>query len=147
MSQTPASAQPQGEPRWFVVLVFALMLVGLQLAAGPKVRLSEWRVRQQSNHGLMEAKAWRAGRLDLPIDAKRPEIGAQRPRDTAYHQGKVYNVFPPLFTFLAYAALALQDLQGLGGAAAEEFYAPWYVAVVAGPLLLLGFWAFRAATG
>ena len=135
------------EPRWRVVLVFVLLLAGLYLTAGPLVRLSRWHVPPQTNHGLMEARAWRGGRLDIPATGPRPESGQARPRDTAYRDGKVYNVFPPLFSFLSCAALTLQSAQGMTGADATGFYAPWYVALAALPLPVLGFWAFRAATG
>ncbi len=121
------------------------MLVGLHLGAGPVVRLSEWRVDPLVNHGWMEAEAWSAGRLDIPPRGANPETGHDRPRDTACFDGRVYNVFPPLFTFLSYAARTLQSAQN--GADAVEFFPPWYVGLVALPIPLLGFWAFRVATG
>lgn len=142
-----AAESKSKEPQWKILLVFCLLLVGLQLAAGPKVRLSEWEVAHKSNHGLLEAKAWRAGRLHLVPTKPDPQVGRGRPRDTAYRDGKVYNVFPPLFTFISTGVLALQDMQGITGAEAEKFYAPWYVMLVALPLPVVGFWAFRNATG
>ena len=135
------------EPQWRIALVFLLLVVGLYLAAGPLVRLSQWRVDPDASHGLKEARAWREGRLDIPPTGPDPALGSGRPRDSAYREGKVYNVFPPLFTFLSYGALTLQSLQGMTGADACEFYAPWYIAIVALPLPLVGFWAFRRATG
>ncbi len=171
MGDSPDRCRPPSEPRWQVALVFLLLIVGLQLASGPRVRLSEWTTspmvtprdlagRGQSdedigvrgsgfgeNHGLLEARAWRDGRLDLQPTGPDPRLGVNRPRDTAYHDGKVYNVFPPLFTFLSCVALWLQELQGLVGREATVFYAPWYVALVALPLPIVGFWAFCSAGG
>lgn len=145
ISQPPPSPGTE-EPQWRIVMVFVLMTIGLYLVAGPLVQLSQWQVQPES-HGLMEGVAWREGRLDIPPTGPDPAVGIFRSRDTAYRDGKVYNVFPPLFTFLSYGALALQSLQNITGAAAREFYAPWYIAIVALPLPLVGFWAFRRATG
>lgn len=171
MDESPDPRHPSSEPRWQVVLVFIFMLVGLQLVAGPRLRLSEWTTSPlvggrdlvgssaadeaifgqgpglAENHGMLEARAWRKGRLDLSPTGPDPRLGLNRPRDTAYHDGKVYNVFPPLFTLLSRVALWLQDLQGLVGRDATVFYAPWYVALVALPLPIVGFWAFRTASG
>ncbi len=147
MGSAPARTDRIPEPQWRVALVFFLMLAGLYLAAGPRLKLSEWRVRPEKSHALVEAQAWRAGRLDMPPTGPQPELGSSRPRDTAYRNGKVYNVFPPLFSFLSYAALSLQAAQGLTGGDATEFYAPWYIGLVMLPLPLLGFWAFRTVTG
>lgn len=146
MPDAPGRSDPGGEPRWRVAVVFVVMVVGLYLAAGPLVRLSQWRVNPETNHGLMEARAWHAGRLDLPATRPHPELGHGRPRDTAYRDGKIYNVFPPLFTFLSYLALRLEEAQPLTGLGIPGFYAPWYVALVALPLPLVGFWAFRNVT-
>lgn len=146
-SEALTGVDPGGEPRWRVVLVLTMMLIGLYLTAGPLLRLSEWKVCPENNFNLVEARSWRAGRLDLPATRPHPEMGFGRPWDTAYRDGKIYNVFPPLFTFVSYAALTLQEAQGLTGGSATEFYAPWYIALVVFPLSLLGFWAFRAVTG
>ena len=147
VAPSPCGAPPGDEPQWRIVLVFLLMCIGLYVAAGPLVRLSEWRVAPGNNHSLMEARAWRGGRLDIPPLGPHAELGVNRPRDTAYKDGKIYNVFPPLFTFLSYAAMTLQDAQGLTGGDAAGFYAPWYVGLAALPLPLAGFWAFRRVTG
>ncbi|MFH1416837.1 MAG: hypothetical protein ABII12_00920 [Planctomycetota bacterium] len=147
MSDTPASSgiASDSEPRWRVTFILILMLVGLYLAAGPLVRLSHWRI-PDSNHALIEANAWRQGRLNLPATSADPLRSRQQ--DTAYRDGKVYNVFPPLFTFASYAAITLQAAQrALPEADQVGFYAPWYVALVAVPLPLLGFWGFRTVTG
>mgnify|MGYP000384627776 CR=1 FL=1 len=148
MSQPSSSLDPPAgvpEPTPQVVLSALLLWVGLHLAAGPIVRLSEWRVDPLVSHGWMEAASWRAGRLDLPARGPNPQIGHDRPRDTAYVDGRVYNVFPPLFTMLSYGAMVLQSWQGEPPEA--EFYPPWYVGLVALPLPLVGFWAFRQVTG
>lgn len=147
MPDAPVRSGPCAESRGRVVLVFLLMVVALYVAAGPLLRLSLWRVEPGHNHGLLEARAWCAGRLDLDATGPHPELGHGRPRDTAYRNGKIYNVFPPLFSFISFVVLKLQHLQRLTGADLMGFYAPWYVALVALPLPLVGFWAFRTVTG
>ncbi len=151
LSGAPAKSGPDEEPRWRVVLVFALMVAALYVVAGPRVRLSEWRVRSDTGgtscHSLLEARSWHDGRLDIDATGPHPELGHDRPRDTAYRDGKVYNVFPPLFTFISYVVLALQEAQGLVGEEARSFYPPWYVCLTVLPLPLLGFWVFRNVTG
>lgn len=115
-----------------VVGCFLLLLVALHLVSSPLVELSKWTAAADSNSAVAEAVAWHDGRLTLPT----------RLHDTALFEGRIYNVFPPLFTLLSYAAL------GLGkplGTAAGQFYAPWYVILVALPLPLAGYWAFRKA--
>lgn len=112
---------------------FVLLFVALYLVTSPLVQYSKWRASADSNPAVAEAVAWHNGTLELP----------RRFHDTALHDGHIYNVFPPLFTLLSYAALALGDwLQ----TPPDQFYAPWYVIIVALPLPLLGFWAFRSAT-
>lgn len=149
MADPAANQSPQngsGEPlATHVVLIFGLMLVGVYLAAGPRVRLSEWRVESDANPNVIEAVAWRHGRLDLPVRSAHPERAGQRPLDSAVRENKVWNVFPPLFTFLTYGALTLQDWQGVGSDGDSVFHPAWYVAIVALPLPLAAFWAFSRA--
>src|ERR1041384_8617084 len=78
---------------------FLLLLIGLHLAVGQWLRLTEWRVRPESNTNFAEALAWRHGRLDLPA----------RIHDSALYNGRIYSVNPPLFSFLSYAALLLGE--------------------------------------
>lgn len=127
---------------------FLLLLVGLFLIAGPLIRLSEWSV-SPFNNGWLEANAWDSGRLDLPLDAPTPDT--RRVNDTAWFGGKLYNVFPPLWSFISYAVIALTRLQSAwGGLPAQEanvFYPPWYVGLAALPLPAVGYWAFCRSSG
>ncbi len=50
----------------------------------------------RNNSNVAEADAWLHGRLDL----------AERTYDTALHDGKVYNVYPPMFTLISAAIMA-----------------------------------------
>lgn len=136
------------EPSWRIVLVFLLLVVGLQAIGGPLVRLSEWKLRGDPAGGslpVLEALAWHDGRFDLATTGPAPLHS--RPTDTAYRDGRVYNVFPPLLSFLSYAALSAQAWQGQAFSESAAIYSPWYVAVVMLPVLLVGFWAFRQVTG
>ena len=132
ISDSQATAAPASRSQ--TIGCFLLLLVGLHLAAGPVVQLSSWRVDPATNHALAEALAWRDGRLTLP----------GRMHDSALFEGRVYNVFPPLLTLLAYAAVTVGPLLGV---AEGQFYAPWYVAMVALPLPLVGYWMFLRVVG
>jgi hypothetical protein len=118
------------------------MLAALHLVASPEVELSNWHIPPETNPAVLEASAWRAGRLDL--DAWREGQVGGRIRDTALVDGKIYNVYPPLFTGLSVIALTLGDLVGVPGG---TFFPPWYVLLVALPLPLVGFWAFQQVLG
>jgi hypothetical protein len=147
----PAAGRPSSnlspETGWRRAGCFILLLVALHVVVGPKARLSEWRVDATVNPSFAEATAWRSGRLDLD----------KRMHDTALIGGRVYNVYPPLFTFISYAALAGRDLNlwvmGRMGieppdaSDAVSFPTSWLVGLVALPLVAMGFWALGRATG
>lgn len=132
--ETRSDNRSSREAAGTVVGCFLLLLVSLHLAASPFVKLSTWRAASDSNPAVAEAQAWHEGRLTLPT----------RFHDTALFQGRVHNVFPPLFTLISYVALGLGKALGTPPG---ELYSPWYVALVALPLPLAGFWAFRQAVG
>jgi len=56
-----------------------------------------------NNLNVSEAESWLTGRLDLDAGTG---LG-RRPWDTAVYNGRVYNVFPPLFTLIAAAVMAV----------------------------------------
>lgn len=115
------------------------MLVGVHLATSHAVRLHDWNI-PPTNPALIEAAGWRQGRLALDVGPEGRTAAHQRPWDTAVYHGRVYNVYPPLFTGLSLAALILGGWQGVPPGV---FYTPWLVAAVALPLPLVGFWAFQ----
>lgn len=121
---------------------FLITLAAIQLALGPKLQLSQWGLPARNNAGVAEAVAWLNGRLDIPHDGRDAEV--DRMHDTAYYNGRVYNVFPPLVGFLTYALAPLHKL-ALGG------YQMWlqtpYVMLYFWPLPILGFFVFRRETG
>ncbi len=133
-SDTPTSAPAIGRP-WRTVLIFLLLLVALQLVLGPRVQLSKWRVNPDANAAWLEARAWLDGRADLGVDQW----------DLAKVDGRFYNPLPPLFTFFSCFALFLRQLHEGQSAGAFGFYPLWYVGLIAVPLPMLGFWAFRNA--
>lgn len=121
--------------------VFLLLLIAIHLIAGKKLQLSQWTASADDNAAIAEAMAWRAGRLDLPHDGR--DAAVDRMHDTAWHNEKVYNVFPPLMVFLSYAAAPLNE--ALSGR--PDFWQPTlYTLLAFGPLPLLGFLVFRRAT-
>ena len=134
MPDAPVPPAGSGESRGRVLGCFALLLVALHITVGPRVRLGEWTVRGEDNGNYAEALAWHDGRLDL----------SHRLFDSAMHDGRVYNIYPPLFSFVSYATIALQHRQGV---ADDPMYRPWYVALVALPLPVVGFWAWRRMLG
>ena len=131
----PQAGPRPGEPAWQVAGCLALLLVALHVVAGPKVRLSEWRLETPTaNTNFLEALAWYSGRLDIP----------ERVHDSALYKDRVYSVNPPLFSFLSYLATVMGAWQG---EPVGQFYSPWLVTLVALPLPLLGYWALLRATG
>ena len=121
---------PAAEPRWTIFGCLGLLLVGLLLAVGPKLSLSEWKVTPSGNTALAEALAWQRGTLDLGRDYY----------EDAEADGQHYNVVGLSFVLVSFLAAGLT---GLSGASPEVFYAPYYVALIALPVPLVAFWAFR----
>ncbi|MCK6456544.1 MAG: hypothetical protein L6Q92_08455 [Phycisphaerae bacterium] len=146
MSASESSVQPvhesRRESRARVVFCFLLTLAGLQVALGPKVRLSQWELSGEKNAGVAEGAAWLDGRLDLPFSGGDPRH--DRPHDTALFDGKVYNVFPPLVSMLT-AALGPLHRALLGRA---DVWVPWtYVAIAFWPLPIVAYAVFRRQVG
>lgn len=134
MSSPEAASNPPTPPSsGRVIGCFLLLIIGLHLAAAPFARFTSWRVDAEANPGLAEAISWKAGRLDLP----------RRLHDTALVEGRVYNVFPPLFTMTSWLAITAGPWLGVPEG---QFYPPWYVALVALPLPIAGYWAFLTAS-
>lgn len=127
--QRPALTQEARESHRYVVFCFLLLIVALQIAAGPIVRLPDWHV-SPDQPALLEARAWLDGRTDV----------GRRSWDTALHEGRYFNIYPPCFTLISVVALSLGRL---AGAPPDTFYPFWYLLVAALPLPLVGFWAFQ----
>lgn len=112
---------------------FALLLVGLHLTVAPKVRLSQWQVHAESNAALEEALRWREGSLGLRLnDYEVARVGEVR-----------YNVFGLAFVLISLVGTTLTTLTG---GPPGTFYPPYYVAMVALPLVLAAYGAFRVQT-
>jgi hypothetical protein len=119
------------------------MLAAIQVALGPKLRLSQWQADAASNAAIAEGVAWLHGRLDIP-HPQSTDLLRDRLHDTAYFNGKVYNVFPPLMTFLTIALAPLNALIE----APEGFWFPGpYTLLVFWPLPIIGFLVFRRQVG
>ena len=108
--------------------------LGAMLVAIVAVLLSEaklWRPAArfgpEENVQIAEAEAWRRGRLDL----------TERTWDTALKDGRVYNCFPPMFTFVATALSPV--FHGVPH--------PFVVFVLVLPVPLLAFVLLRRRTG
>jgi len=152
----PAVSQkpPEQTGRWRTVVCGLLLLCAIQLAAGPKIRLSQWETNADSNAGLAEGMAWLRGRLDLPpivnghLDWSYPEPTgnpgdpARRLHDTAFvtERGRIYNVFPPMVAILTVILNPVHTFLGLP----EGFWpAATSVYLVYLPLVLTGFVVFN----
>jgi len=129
--QGPLLGGDEGRLRVYGCL--ALLLVGLYLAVGPKLRLSEWRVTPDGNTALAEALAWKRGTLSLPRDYY----------EDAEAHGKHYNVVGLGFVVLSVLGTTLT---GWLGGPAGTFSPLLYVAMVALPLPFVAYWAFRTVT-
>ena len=106
------------------------MLVGLYLALGPKLRLSEWTVTRDNNTALEEALQWKTGTLHL----------SRTYYEDALFDGKPYNVVGLSFVILSVVATTVTAWT-YGDPA--QFHPAFYVLLVAVPLPIVGFWAFR----
>lgn len=131
-----APAGPACESRRRVWGCAVLYLVGLFLLLAPRAHLPAWHASPLANSpnvntALAEALRWREGRLDL---AQRFYESAQGDDD------RPYNVVGLAFTLLAVAGSALT--QWFGGPP-DSLSTFWYVALVALPLPLAAFAAFR----
>ncbi|HKQ47622.1 MAG TPA: hypothetical protein VJZ71_06110 [Phycisphaerae bacterium] len=140
-SPPPPSAISR-EPRWYAWACFLLTLAGLQLALGPKIRLSQWKVQASANSGVAEGESWLNGRLDIPQE--RPDLLRERMHDTALVNEKVYNVFPPLMGFLT---VALAPLHRYLIDRTDMWLALPYVLLVFWPVPIISFIVFRRQTG
>lgn len=120
------------EPRWKVYACLGLLLAGLYLVVGPRIRLSRWSVHPKTNMALTEALQWRRGRLALPAD--------YRTYETARAGDHVYNVVGLSFVLISVVGTMLS---AWAGALPGTFYTPYYVACIALALPLLAFWAFK----
>lgn len=132
----PPNALAAAEPRWRAWACLGLLLAGLYLVAGPKLALSQWRVDRAGNAGLDEALQWQRGELALSAFGPRyeaPEVDGRR-----------YNAVGPGFTVIAFLGTTLSRL---AGEPPDTFYPLYFVALVALPLPLVGFWAFCRVVG
>jgi len=126
--QDSSSASTWREPLLVLLLLYAAALVIL----GPTVQFGQWYISPDNNQAAAEAVAWLDGRLDLPT----------RGGDIAAYDGRFYNVFPPLLTFICIAYYGLTRL--VFGEMMAFF--PWLFAlIIAAPIPLLAWHAFRAA--
>lgn len=134
VSETPPviPPRPPAEPRWKVWGCLALLLVGLYLVGGPKVRFSEWIVTRGRNAAMEEALQWKRGTLVLS--------DANPHREAPEVDGKRYNVVGLPFVLISLVGTTLTEWFG---GPPETFYTPYYVALVGLPLPFVGFWAFR----
>src|SRR5438093_7136023 len=108
--QSAEARRLASEPGRTVWLCFILMAVGWYAVVGPRTALSQWTINADDNAPMAEALAWHAGRLDLPHPGR--DALRDRMHDTAYvaATGKVYNICPPLLTFICFLATSLDRL-------------------------------------
>ncbi len=126
--------------------VFLLMMAAVQLALGPKLRLSQWQASAESNAAIAEALAWLDGRLDITPAGSRKDLrlAENRPHDTAWFEGRVYNVFPPLVTIIS---LVLHPWHWIMAVPAGFWLTTPMVLACFWPLPITGFLVFRRRVG
>src|SRR5262249_44279449 len=121
---------------------FLLTLAAIQIALGPKLRLSQWEISADSNAALAEGEAWSHGRLY--VDAPGHDTLVTRLHDTAWFNGHAYCVQPPLVTALT---VALSPLHRLLLRPTGNWLPEACVVLVFWPLVITGFVVFRQQTG
>jgi len=139
LSETGPDGGP--EPRWRVIACFLLMLAAIQLALGPKIWLSQWGVSGDDNAAVAEGVAWLKGQTNLDLPKATGPEPEKRIHDTAYHNGKVYNVFPPLMAILTVVLHPLHDWY-LDLPPGTWIQTP-YTLLIFWPLPIVGFIVFR----
>jgi hypothetical protein len=125
----PADTANQRRSRAELLITIFLLYVACITTLGPTSRLSQWHM-PEDNQAAMEALAWLDGRLDVP----------GRGIDVAQYAGHYYNIFPILWTCVCYAVYGLNRL--LYGETLV-FWTPLYLMILAVPIPLLAFGAFR----
>lgn len=109
------------------------MLVALYLCVGHRVRISRWHVEPATNAALEEALMWKKGRLHLE----------QNDYEVAREGDHRYNVVGLAFVIIAVIGTTIGEI---GGNPSGTFYSPHYVLLVALPLPIAAFAAFRTVT-
>lgn len=116
-------------------LSLVLLLVGLHIALGPRIRLSEWNVTRAGNTAFDEALQWRKGTMALSNANPRWEA--------PMIDGQCYNAVGPAFVLISLFGTAVS---GWLGAEPETFFGPIFVLLIAIPLPLAAFAVFRSLT-
>lgn len=109
------------------------MLVALYLTVGHRVRISQWHVTPATNAALEEALMWKQGRLHLE----------QNDYEVARKGDRRYNVVGLAFVLLSVIGTTLGEI---GGHPPGSFYGPHYAMLVALPLPIAAYAAFRTVT-
>jgi hypothetical protein len=111
----------------------ALCLLGIYLLIGPQIELHAWQVIPQTNASLDEALQWKKGMLHVNMKYEMSHFG-----------DKYYNVAGLAFTFIS---VVVTTFNNLVGGRPDEFFPLYYIMIVAVPIPLASFWAFRRVTG
>lgn len=120
---------------------FLLTIAAIQLALGPKLKLSQWRIQGATNACVAEGEAWLNGRLDLAQE--HPDMVHRRLRDTALVGDKVYNIFPPLQGFIT---VALAPMHRLLDIPTDVWLRLAHTLLVFWPVPIVAFGVFRQQT-
>jgi hypothetical protein len=135
-------AAAAGEPIWRKLACFLLFLTAVQIGLARKIQISQWFMSGETNPCVAEGAAWLTGRLDIPMSGKDPLTG--RLDDTALFKGKVYNIYPPLLTFLTIATSPVNKAY-MGDPA---IWQPMLMQLLLyAPLLILAFIVFSREVG
>ncbi len=134
----PGAIPSARERRWRNWACFLLMLAANQLMLGPVIRLSQWDLSAEIDAGVAEGLAWLNHRLDIPHPGR--DAARDRMHDTAYYNGKVYNVFPPLVPLLT---VVVSPLHRLIAMPTDRWFPFFEQLLFFWPLPIVGFFVFR----
>lgn len=113
-------------------LILVLLYVACLVVLGPTLEMSQWFVLPEDNQGAAEALAWLDGHLDLE----------GRGGDIALYDGRNYSIFPPLWTIICFCVYGFNQLVY---GEPLVFWSWLYALIVAGPVPLFYYLAFRRA--
>lgn len=123
----------------------AILIIALCIACGRNLVLSQWQLTADGNAGVAEAVSWLHGRFDLPFKGNDPTDPESRGWDTAFYNGKVYNISAPLIGILTYI---LHPFHSHVLGFPEGDWSPWtFVWLLYWPLPIAGFFVFRNRLG
>lgn len=132
MTSDPQIPPPVRESPFATLGWLSLCLITIYLILGPRIDLHVWQVTPETNASLDEALQWKKGHLYVNMKYEMAHVGDH-----------YYNVAGLAFTLIS---VVVTSLNNLVGGRPDEFFPLYYILIIAVPIPLAAFWAFRRVT-